>query len=89
MRLRAFSKQKKSQTEPAPGWSDVLAPKVINQFIGSHIAIVHKKVVAAGDSYEAVVEEAERLFPDETPYYAFIPEDKSNLPPFLQLEDLR
>ncbi|HEX5323987.1 MAG TPA: DUF5678 domain-containing protein [Capsulimonadaceae bacterium] len=59
---------------PRPGeWRDVLAPEVMERYIGKHIAIVHKRVVAAGDTYEFVREEAQKLYPDETPYLAFIP----------------
>ena len=60
-------------------WTDVLSPKIINQYVGSHIAIVHKAVVASAESYEAVVEEALRLFPDETPYIAFIATPMSDI----------
>lgn len=57
-----------------PGeWRDVLAPEVMERYIGKHIAIIHKRIVAAGDTYEFVREEAQRLYPDETPYLAFIP----------------
>jgi hypothetical protein len=45
----------------------------MERYVGKHIAIVHKRVVAAGDTYEFVREEAQKLYPDETPYLAFIP----------------
>jgi hypothetical protein len=62
------------QSQPRPGeWRDVLAPEVMERYIGKHIAIIHKRIVAAGDTYEFVREEAQRLYPDETPYLAFIP----------------
>ena len=57
-----------------PGeWRDVLAPEVISQYVGQHIAIVHKQVVAAGNTYEEVLQTAESLYPDEMPYIAYIP----------------
>ncbi|HEY3330317.1 MAG TPA: DUF5678 domain-containing protein [Capsulimonadaceae bacterium] len=57
-----------------PGaWVDVLAPEIIDRFVGRHIAIVHKRVVAAGDSYDEVLKTATELFPDELPYIAYIP----------------
>ena len=63
-----------SQSQARPGeWRDVLAPEVMERYIGKHIAIIHKRIVAAGDTYEFVREEAQRLYPDETPYLAFIP----------------
>ncbi len=57
-----------------PGeWLDVLAPDVMNQFVGKHIAIVRKRVIAAGNSYEEVVQAAKASHPDEVPYIAYIP----------------
>jgi hypothetical protein len=54
-------------------WTDVLAPEIISQFLGKHIAIVYKRVVASGPSFDAVFEECVKLFPEETPYMAYIP----------------
>ena len=54
-------------------WTDVLAPEIIKQFVGKHIAIIYKRVIASGTSYDRVLEECIRLFPDETPYMAYIP----------------
>ncbi len=60
--------------KPRPGdWTDVLSQGVIENYVGRHIAIIFKRVVAVGDSYDQVLEEALRLFPEETPYLAFIP----------------
>ena len=57
-----------------PGeWRDVLAPEVMTRYVGKHIAIIHKRVVAAGTSYEEVLEAAEELYPSEMPYIAYIP----------------
>ncbi len=56
-----------------PGeWRDVLAPEIIGQYTGKHIAIVYKKVVAVGDTYEDVRAQAEQLYPNEMPYLAYI-----------------
>jgi hypothetical protein len=67
-------KLSKQKVVPRPGdWTDVLAPKVINQYLGKHIAIIHKRVVASGGSYDGVLEKAQQLYPDETPYLAYIP----------------
>lgn len=58
-----------------PGqWVDVLAPDIIDRFVGHHIAIIHKRVVAAGNSYEEVLKTSQELYPDETPYIAYIPQ---------------
>lgn len=65
--------QKKPQQVRPGEWRDVLAPEVMERYIGKHIAIIHKRIVAAGDTYEFVREEAQKLYPDETPYLAFIP----------------
>lgn len=57
-----------------PGeWRDALATDVIKHYVGQHIAIVHKRVVASGASYEEVLKAAEELYPNEMPYIAFIP----------------
>jgi hypothetical protein len=57
-----------------PGeWRDVLAPEVMSRYAGKHIAIIYKKVVAAGDTFESVRNAAEKLFPNEMPYLAYIP----------------
>lgn len=64
--------QADKQTRPGE-WRDVLAPEVMERYIGKHIAIIHKRIVAAGDTYEFVRAEAQKLYPDETPYLAFIP----------------
>jgi hypothetical protein len=70
-----------SRHKQRPGeWRDVLAPEVINNFRGKHIAIIHKKVVAVGETYEHVRVQAEELFPNEMPYLAYIPEDDSEYP---------
>ena len=67
--------EKPHKATPRPGdWTDVLAADVINNYIGKHIAIINKRVVAVGDSYEDALEEARRKFPDETPYLAHIPD---------------
>jgi hypothetical protein len=64
-----------------PGeWRDVLAPEIMERYIGKHIAIIHKRVVAAGDTYEFVRAEAQKLYPDETPYLAFIPRTSDSQP---------
>jgi len=61
-----------------PGeWRDVLASDVINRYYGQHIAIVHKRVVAAGNSYEEVLRQAEEAYPTEMPYIAYIPVPKN------------
>ncbi len=61
-----------------PGeWRDVLAPDVIKHYIGQHIAIIHKRVVASGRSYEEVLKAAEELYPNEMPYIAYIPPSQS------------
>jgi len=58
-----------------PGeWRDALATDVMKHYIGKHIAIVHKQVVASGTSYDDVFRVAEELYPDEMPYIAYIPE---------------
>jgi hypothetical protein len=69
----------KPKMAPRPGdWVDVLAPHVIDQFRGKHIAIIHKRVVASGTSYGGVLEKSGELFPDETPYLAYIPTNKES-----------
>jgi len=54
----------------------VIATEVLDQYIGRHIAVIQKRVVAVGDTYENVRAEAERMFPNEMAYYAFIPDDE-------------
>ena len=70
--------QQHSSSDPQrPGeWRDVLAPDIINRYYGQHIAIVHKRVVAAGASYEEVLHQAEEAYPSEMPYIAYIPKPK-------------
>ena len=64
-----------SRHKQRPGeWRDVLAPEVINSYRGKHIAIIHKNVVAVGETYGDVRLQAEELFPNEMPYLAYIPE---------------
>jgi hypothetical protein len=65
-----------SRHKQRPGeWRDVLAPEVLDQYVGRHIAVIHKKVVACGDTYEQVRLAAEAQFPNEMPYLAYIPDD--------------
>jgi hypothetical protein len=66
-------KQGKTRSARPNDWTDVLAPEVIRQFEGKHIAIVYKRVVASGSTFDAVLEECLQLFPNETPYLAYIP----------------
>jgi hypothetical protein len=66
-----------SRHKQRPGeWRDVLATEVLDQYIGRHIAVIQKRVVAAGDTYEHVRSEAEKLFPNEMAYFAYIPDDE-------------
>jgi hypothetical protein len=65
-----------SRHKQRPGeWRDVLANEVLDQYVGRHIAVIHKKVVAAGDTYEQVRTAAEALYPNEMPYLAYIPDE--------------
>ena len=81
MRLRTSVWHNKSMAissrhKQRPGeWRDVLAPEVLDQYVGRHIAVIHKKVVAAGDTYEQVRIAAEQLYPNEMPYLAYIPDE--------------
>jgi hypothetical protein len=68
-----LDKQGKSRSARPNDWTDVLAPEVIRQFEGKHIAIVYKRVIASGSTFDAVLEECLQLFPEETPYLAYIP----------------
>ncbi len=69
-----------SKPKARPGeWRDVLAPEVMGRYIGKHIAIIHKKVVAVGETYEDVRIEADKLYPNEMPYLAYIPDDAYDL----------
>ena len=74
--LTSDTSNKKNQHRPGE-WRDVLATDVINRYYGQHIAIIHKRVVAAGNSYEEVLRQAEEAFPTEMPYIAYIPVPKS------------
>jgi hypothetical protein len=63
-----------SRHKQRPGeWRDVLAPEILALYQGRHIAVIHKKVVAAGSTFTEVRTEANRLFPNEMPYLAYIP----------------
>ena len=53
-------------------WRDILAPEVLKRYAGQHIAVINKQVVVSGATYAEVVEAAEKLYPDEMPYIAFI-----------------
>ena len=66
-----------ARNKQRPGeWRDVLAPEVMGRYIGKHIAIIHKKVVAVGETYDTVRAEADRLYPNEMPYLAYIPDSE-------------
>ena len=54
------------------GWRDVLAPDVLKNYVGQHIAIVNKRVIASGATYEQVYKLVRELYPDEVPYIALI-----------------
>jgi hypothetical protein len=65
-----------SRHKQRPGeWRDVLATEVLDQYVGRHIAVINKKVVAVGDTYEQVRIAADVQYPNDMPYLAYIPDD--------------
>ncbi len=70
------------KSTPRPGeWTDVLATDIISHFVGQHVAIINKRVVAVGNSYETVLAEAREKFPEEVPYLMFIPNPDDDASP--------
>jgi hypothetical protein len=52
-----------------------LAPEVLNTYRGKHIAIIHKTVVAVGDTYAQLRADVDQRYPNELPYLAYIAGD--------------
>lgn len=49
-------------------------PKALKKFRGKHVALIGKKVVAAGISAKEVWEKAKRKYPNKSPVLAFVPQ---------------
>lgn len=46
----------------------------VSPFIGEWIAVCREKIVAHGNDVKKVAEKAKKLYPNETPFLALIPD---------------